>query len=185
MIFYSFFKTLVGKQVTVELKNDLAITGVLHSVDQYLNIKLTEISVGEPERHPQASFFFRFSFSSFLRSSSSCFLLSGSRQERHPIKTPHGNPSTTAGDGQERVHPRVGGTIRQGKERGEEFGFFFSSFSFSFRLFSTSTSSSCSHAFSPSLHLSLFLLLNLHQLPTDGVDTELLHDATRREARGQ
>jgi U6 snRNA-associated Sm-like protein LSm2 len=42
----------VGKEVTVELKNDLSITGVLHSVDQYLNIKLTEISVGEPERHP-------------------------------------------------------------------------------------------------------------------------------------
>jgi hypothetical protein len=58
MLFYSFFKTLVGKtvrsvraeafpphtpappsrraatQVTVELKNDLAITGTLHSVDQ-------------------------------------------------------------------------------------------------------------------------------------------------------
>ena len=67
MIFYSFFKTLVGKEVTVELKNDLSITGVLHSVDQYLNIKLTEISVGEPERHPQASFFVSSSFSlSFL-----------------------------------------------------------------------------------------------------------------------
>ena len=69
MIFYSFFKTLVGKEVTVELKNDLSITGVLHSVDQYLNIKLTEISVGEPERHPQASFF----FSSSSSSSSSFF----------------------------------------------------------------------------------------------------------------
>jgi small nuclear ribonucleoprotein (snRNP)-like protein len=34
MLFYSFFKTLVGKTVTVELKNDLAITGTLHSVDQ-------------------------------------------------------------------------------------------------------------------------------------------------------
>lgn len=55
MIFYSFFKTLVGKEVTVELKNDLVITGILHSVDQYLNIKLTEIKVGEPERHPQVS----------------------------------------------------------------------------------------------------------------------------------
>lgn len=60
MIFYSFFKTLVGKEVTVELKNDLAITGILHSVDQYLNIKLTEIKVGEPERHPQVRLFFFF-----------------------------------------------------------------------------------------------------------------------------
>ena len=34
MLFYSYFKTLVGKQLTVELKNDLAIVGTLHSVDQ-------------------------------------------------------------------------------------------------------------------------------------------------------
>ena len=27
MLFYSYFKTLVGQEVTVELKNDLAITG--------------------------------------------------------------------------------------------------------------------------------------------------------------
>ncbi len=32
--FFSFFKTLVGKEVIVELKNDLAIKGTLHSVDQ-------------------------------------------------------------------------------------------------------------------------------------------------------
>ena len=34
MLFHSYFTTLVGKVVTVELKNDLAITGTLHSVDQ-------------------------------------------------------------------------------------------------------------------------------------------------------
>ena len=34
MLFYSYFKTLVGQEVTVELKNDLAIVGTLHSVDQ-------------------------------------------------------------------------------------------------------------------------------------------------------
>ena len=45
MLFYSFFKTLVGKEVTVELKNDLAVRGVLHSVDQYLNVKLEDIKV--------------------------------------------------------------------------------------------------------------------------------------------
>ncbi|XP_042465800.1 uncharacterized protein LOC122048275 [Zingiber officinale] len=38
-LFFSYFKELVGKEVTVELKNDLAIRGTLHSVDQYLNIK--------------------------------------------------------------------------------------------------------------------------------------------------
>uniref|UniRef100_A0A8C5XMK9 U6 snRNA-associated Sm-like protein LSm2 n=1 Tax=Microcebus murinus TaxID=30608 RepID=A0A8C5XMK9_MICMU len=41
MLFYSFFKSLVGKDVVVELKNDL-----------YLNIKLTDISVTDPEKYP-------------------------------------------------------------------------------------------------------------------------------------
>jgi small nuclear ribonucleoprotein (snRNP)-like protein len=36
----------------VELKNDLSITGVLHSVDQYLNIKLNNIKVANPEKYP-------------------------------------------------------------------------------------------------------------------------------------
>ncbi|KAJ8603143.1 hypothetical protein CTAYLR_004609 [Chrysophaeum taylorii] len=53
MLFYSFFKTLVGKEVAVELKNDVALTGKLHNVDQYLNIKLLEAKVVDPERHPQ------------------------------------------------------------------------------------------------------------------------------------
>ena len=43
MLFYSFFKTLVGKEVVVELKNDLEIKGTLHSVDQYLNVKLENV----------------------------------------------------------------------------------------------------------------------------------------------
>jgi len=47
MLFYSYFKTLVGKQITVELKNDLAISGTLMSVDQYLNIKLENTKVSE------------------------------------------------------------------------------------------------------------------------------------------
>ncbi|VDK57172.1 unnamed protein product [Anisakis simplex] len=51
-LFYSFFKSLVGKDVVVELKNDLSICGTLHSVDQYLNMKLTDISVGDSERYP-------------------------------------------------------------------------------------------------------------------------------------
>uniref|UniRef100_A0A914EKM0 U6 snRNA-associated Sm-like protein LSm2 n=1 Tax=Acrobeloides nanus TaxID=290746 RepID=A0A914EKM0_9BILA len=52
MLFFSFFKSLVGKDVVVELKNDLSIMGTLHSVDQYLNMKLSEITVADPERHP-------------------------------------------------------------------------------------------------------------------------------------
>ncbi|KIH63267.1 LSM domain protein [Ancylostoma duodenale] len=53
MLFFSFFKSLVGQDVVVELKNDLSICGTLHSVDQYLNMKLTDISVSEPEKFPQ------------------------------------------------------------------------------------------------------------------------------------
>ncbi|KAH7985059.1 hypothetical protein HPB52_024345 [Rhipicephalus sanguineus] len=52
MLFYSFFKSLVGKDVVVELKNDLSMCGTLHSVDQYLNIKLTDISVTEQDKYP-------------------------------------------------------------------------------------------------------------------------------------
>ena len=42
-------------QVTVELKNDIAISGVLVSVDQYLNIKLMKTKVVEEERYPHMS----------------------------------------------------------------------------------------------------------------------------------
>lgn len=52
MLFYSFFKTMVGKEVTVELKNELAIVGTLHSVDQYLNIKLTNTRVVNETKYP-------------------------------------------------------------------------------------------------------------------------------------
>ena len=52
MLFYSFFKTLVGKEIVVELKNDLAIRGQLHSVDQYLNIKLLGVSVEDAANFP-------------------------------------------------------------------------------------------------------------------------------------
>jgi len=54
MLFYPFFRTLVEKQasVTVELKNDLCITGVLLSVDQYLNFKLGNVRVNDPETYP-------------------------------------------------------------------------------------------------------------------------------------
>jgi U6 snRNA-associated Sm-like protein LSm2 len=52
-IFLSFFKTLVGKEIAVELKNDVVMTGTLHSVDQYLNIKLLNVKVVNPEKYPQ------------------------------------------------------------------------------------------------------------------------------------
>lgn len=51
----SFFKTLIDQQVTVELKNDIKITGTLKSVDQYLNIKLEDISVQDDLKYPHLS----------------------------------------------------------------------------------------------------------------------------------
>eukprot|EP01126_Amoeba_proteus_P017075 TRINITY_DN1807_c0_g1_i2.p1 TRINITY_DN1807_c0_g1~~TRINITY_DN1807_c0_g1_i2.p1 ORF type:complete len:104 (+),score=20.33 TRINITY_DN1807_c0_g1_i2:95-406(+) len=52
-LFYSFFKTLIGHTVTVELKNDLIIDGTLYAVDQYLNLKLKDVSVRDEEKYPQ------------------------------------------------------------------------------------------------------------------------------------
>jgi hypothetical protein len=37
-LFYSVFKRLIGKEIVVELKNDLALRGTLHSVDQVRSI---------------------------------------------------------------------------------------------------------------------------------------------------
>ncbi|EAK90680.1 snRNP core protein, partial [Cryptosporidium parvum Iowa II] len=50
-LFFNFLQTLIEKQVvvTVELKNDLQITGTLHSIDQYLNIKLNNTTVNQNE----------------------------------------------------------------------------------------------------------------------------------------
>ena len=39
-------------EVTVELKNDILIRGTLKSVDQFLNIKLDDISVVEELKYP-------------------------------------------------------------------------------------------------------------------------------------
>ncbi|WEJ94082.1 U6 snRNA-associated Sm-like protein LSm2 [Yamadazyma tenuis] len=52
MLFFSFFKTLVDQEVTVELKNDMEIKGVLKSVDQYLNLKLDNISCTNDVKYP-------------------------------------------------------------------------------------------------------------------------------------
>jgi len=52
MLIFSVFKTLTDQRVTVELKNDLSISGVLKSVDQFLNIRLDSIKVLDETRHP-------------------------------------------------------------------------------------------------------------------------------------
>lgn len=38
--------------MTVELKNEMSIRGCLESVDQFLNIKLSDIHVVDEERYP-------------------------------------------------------------------------------------------------------------------------------------
>ena len=52
MLFFSFFKTLVDQEVTVELKNDIEIKGTLKSVDQFLNLKLDNITCTHGQRYP-------------------------------------------------------------------------------------------------------------------------------------
>lgn len=52
MLFFSFFKTLVDQEVVVELKNDIEIKGVLKSVDQFLNLKLDNISCTNGSKYP-------------------------------------------------------------------------------------------------------------------------------------
>ena len=47
------FKTLVGKEVAVGVKNDLVLMGTLHSVDQYLNVKLTNVTMVDSNKYPQ------------------------------------------------------------------------------------------------------------------------------------
>ncbi|KAF1989643.1 DOM34-interacting protein [Aulographum hederae CBS 113979] len=55
MLFYSFFKTQIGNEVEVELKNDIRIKGTLKSIDQYLNVKLDDIQVTNEDKYPHLS----------------------------------------------------------------------------------------------------------------------------------
>jgi U6 snRNA-associated Sm-like protein LSm2 len=66
MLFYSFFKTLVGSPVEVELKNDLKIVGTLVSVDQFLNFKLENIK-SQPQFTSLKSMFIRGSVVRFVK----------------------------------------------------------------------------------------------------------------------
>ncbi|KAJ8903266.1 hypothetical protein NDN08_004375 [Rhodosorus marinus] len=52
MLFFSFFKTLINKEIEVELKNSLTIKGTLQSIDQFMNLKLENVSVADVENYP-------------------------------------------------------------------------------------------------------------------------------------
>jgi U6 snRNA-associated Sm-like protein LSm2 len=43
---------LTGKEVIVELKNDLQIKGTLVSIDQFMNFKLDNIEVIDKDKYP-------------------------------------------------------------------------------------------------------------------------------------
>ncbi|KAF6000591.1 U6 snRNA-associated Sm-like protein LSm2 [Cyanidiococcus yangmingshanensis] len=49
MFFTAILQTLIGEEITVELKNDLCIRGRLTAVDQYLNVRLAQIHVSNPD----------------------------------------------------------------------------------------------------------------------------------------
>ncbi|KAF5915568.1 hypothetical protein HPG69_012733 [Diceros bicornis minor] len=53
-IYESYFTAAYGGRVLSEVfqQPGVCICGTLHSVDQYLNIKLTDISVTDPEKYP-------------------------------------------------------------------------------------------------------------------------------------
>lgn len=55
MLLYSFLKTLTGKEVVLELKNDLKVKGVLKSVDQYHNLRIDDIEVLNQDLYPHLS----------------------------------------------------------------------------------------------------------------------------------
>nr|CAB3482179.1 unnamed protein product [Digitaria exilis] len=154
MLFFSYFKELVGKEVTVELKNDLAIRGTLHSVDQYLNIKLENTRVVDQDKYPH------------MAHKATPRLLRHRGTEPHSRLLPFllrscivwawastGRRKPMAGGGR-------GGQRRKGWVATEEEGL------------------SVRNCFIRGSVVRYVLL------PQDGVDIDILHDATRREARG-
>ncbi|PVV01650.1 hypothetical protein BB560_003923 [Smittium megazygosporum] len=56
MLFHSFFSTLIGKKITLHLKNDVSIEGTLTSIDQFLNVKLEDIKVHNADKYPHLLF---------------------------------------------------------------------------------------------------------------------------------
>ena len=83
-------------QVTIELKNDICITGTLKSVDQFLNIKLDEIRVKDESRYPH---------------------LVHNPHSTHKKSNP--NADTDIGGGEERFHPWICRALRPfARERG-------------------------------------------------------------------
>lgn len=45
MLFLQLFQSLEGKEVTVELRNDMMVRGILQSADQYYNFRIKNVEV--------------------------------------------------------------------------------------------------------------------------------------------
>ncbi|CAH6790091.1 Lsm2 [Phodopus roborovskii] len=52
MLLRHWYKETLGSEMMNHSERLYLICGTLHSVDQYLNIKLTDISVTDPEKYP-------------------------------------------------------------------------------------------------------------------------------------
>lgn len=55
MLFYHVFKTLIGKVVTVHLRNGIIIKGTLESIDHFYNIKLINTETLETANSPMTA----------------------------------------------------------------------------------------------------------------------------------
>ena len=185
MLFYSYFKTLVGKEVTVELKNDLAITGVLHSVDQYLNIKLTSTRVVDEAKHPH------------MLSVRNCFVRGSVVRYVHVSVGSAFRGAEGGAGGEEMAAPCRASSLRPAAACG-------CNGSRSCRNARPDSQPLLLRACRPSAPPAARLTQRSHlrpsfspprtshsqhtstttQLPPGSVDVEILHDATRREAKG-
>ncbi|KAM7253729.1 hypothetical protein ACFE04_031411 [Oxalis oulophora] len=154
-LFFSYFKDLVGREVTVELKNDLAIRGTLHSVDQYLNIKLENTRVVDEDKYPHMGLL-AWPPSFLLSKKYFHYIFACRNAKRRYIEA----PMIFA---RQRVLAAVNmGLLNHLQELGHL----------------TVRARSVRNCFIRGS------VVRYVQLPPEGVDIELLHDATRREARG-
>lgn len=71
MLFFSFMRTLIGHKLTVELKNDVQITGKLKMVDEFMNLTLDEVGTQTDDGGDNSS---RESFPPHLASVKSVFI---------------------------------------------------------------------------------------------------------------
>ncbi|GCA64427.1 U6 snRNA-associated Sm-like protein LSm2 [Kipferlia bialata] len=52
MLFPAFFRTLIGSEVVVELKSGVKLQGTLQACDDYLNLRMTDVSSAGRDAQP-------------------------------------------------------------------------------------------------------------------------------------